>query len=98
MSDVQETLIQLFSKLSCDDIESTTSHLTNAFMAVNFDAVRTLPNYSDQYNVVREAKRNIEIIAKRFSKPDDDQVLQCLNLLKDRRVKNVFVNEEYLVT
>lgn len=107
MNDVRNALIKLFSQHSCEEIEGSTDRLVKAFATPTFEtvvkkpsyeSVTALPGYSEEYNLVKAAKRSIELITARFGQHSGDQALQCLCLLKKLRAASLFRTPSYDVT
>ena len=98
MKPVRPTLIELFSRLSCVEIELSTQHLIESFDATSFDQLSSMPKYDEEYNRVKAAKRTIERIGTKYSRDNGDQALQCLCLLKDLRAKTVYESDDYATT
>jgi hypothetical protein len=97
MTDVRKTLVSLFARFSCDEIESKTQYVCDAFATSDYNAIRALPNYSQEYGRIRKAKATIETYARNYPEVTD-QALQCLNWLKTLHGDTVYPNDDYLVT
>jgi len=97
MSSVRATLLGVFARHSCTEIENATRILVDAFGEPSYDAVKALIDFDKEYAYASNAKQPIERIAARF--PDDagQQALLCLNSLKELRAKTIFKNEQYEV-
>ena len=98
MKPVRATLIDLFSRLPCAVIEDGAAKIVQAFDADSFAGVAALPQYAEEYNRVRTAKRQLERIEATYSSANGDQALQSLCLLKDLRAQTKYINDDYLVT
>ena len=98
MKAVRPTLIELFSRLSCDEIESGEQPVLDAFGETSFASVTSLKGYAEEYNRVKTAKQKIEHIEQKYSQQHGDQALQCLCLLKELRTGTVDPSHEFVVT
>jgi len=98
MKPIRPTLVALFSRLSCAQIEASTAHLLQAFDEDSFEQLAAQPGYAEEYAHVRTAKWQLERIASRYAADNGDQALQCLCLLKELRARSRFEGDEYLVT
>lgn len=92
---VQETLVELFARLPCDQIGDR--DITLAFLKPDLDEVKALPGYKEAFALVRRAKRTIEMIEDGYPEPAD-QALQCLAELKRCREQSRHLTPEFEVT
>ena len=90
---VRRTLVDLFSRHRCEEVDKRL--LLKAFREDDFDSVMALPDYPEEYNRVRRARRRIEFIEDGYD--NEPQVLQSLAELKSVREKSTFVSEDYKV-
>jgi hypothetical protein len=98
MREVLATLVNLFARRTCAEIEGSQvsgAIIADAFGADSFDQVVTLPFYAEEYSRVRAAKLEIERIGDHYSAHNGDQPLQCLCLLKEWRGKTKHLTVDY---